>query len=251
MQRLSDAAREAVAAYAASVAPPARRLASSWDSIVDRLGEDVEIDGGVPDGRSTASRWALAAFVLAAAALVVAALAHWSIAGLRTEVDPPPLAPYEHEASRAEIPGEPEPTSAARPRAILVPIALPASIEPQRPIVTPAPVPAPTGRAPAPTRAVDPTRDQGLAREVELLARARAAVRDGEAARALRLLDALRRAHPRGALLEERTALRVKALCEAGRAAEADRERARFLREHPGSPLAATLPGPCVAQRSR
>lgn len=79
--------------------------------------------------------------------------------------------------------------------------------------------------------------------EVRGLARARAALRDGDAEAALRLLDAHRREHPQSAYDEERDLLVVAALCDAGRPDDARTAAAKFRRAHPGSPLTAHLSG--------
>src|SRR5262249_36408651 len=63
--------------------------------------------------------------------------------------------------------------------------------------------------------------------ELSLLREAQGALRAGEPARALALLDAAQPAG--GALGEERDAARVLALCGAGRVDDARREAARFL----------------------
>jgi outer membrane protein assembly factor BamD (BamD/ComL family) len=66
---------------------------------------------------------------------------------------------------------------------------------------------------------------------------------DGPAA--LRALASLDRAQPQGNLREERDALRVLALCEAGRADDARAAADVFLTRHPGSPQAARVRGAC------
>jgi hypothetical protein len=73
-----------------------------------------------------------------------------------------------------------------------------------------------------------------IARELALLRAVRQAASAGQHARAEHLLDELDRELPRGALLEERAALRAIAACEG--AAASGRERARaFLRRYPAS----------------
>jgi hypothetical protein len=99
--------------------------------------------------------------------------------------------------------------------------AAPASSRSTRPSAkraTPAPAPAP--RAPT------------AREELDALVRAQAAVRAGDGPSALRVLDA-HGADPR--LAAERRALRILALCAAGRTAEARREAAEFLRGDPTS----------------
>lgn len=80
--------------------------------------------------------------------------------------------------------------------------------------------------------------DEGaLAREMAQLAEARRAL-GREPARALALLDEGRRLYPRTLFAEERSALRVLALAELHRDAEARLEGERFLAAHPRSPHA-------------
>jgi len=83
-----------------------------------------------------------------------------------------------------------------------------------------APAPAPAPRAPT------------AREELDALVRAQAAVRAGDGPSALRVLDAPS-ADPRFAA--ERRALRILALCAAGRTAEARHEAAEFLQSEPAS----------------
>ena len=80
-----------------------------------------------------------------------------------------------------------------------------------------------------------------LADEARLVHEGVAALRAGEASRALTLFDAHAALYPRGALAEERAAERVLALADLGRAAEARAAADEFLRAHPASPLAARV----------
>lgn len=89
---------------------------------------------------------------------------------------------------------------------------------------------------PAATDAAD------LLAQVRVLAQARTALRDGDAAGALARLEADRRAHPSSEYGEERDLLVASALCELGRHRDARAAASRFRRDHPGSPLAARLP---------
>ncbi len=84
-----------------------------------------------------------------------------------------------------------------------------------------------------------------VAAEVRLLSDAQTAIRGGDAARSLRLLDEHARRYPEGALGEERDAMRIAALCALGRDAEARRATDRFLRASPRSPHAGPLRASC------
>jgi hypothetical protein len=84
-----------------------------------------------------------------------------------------------------------------------------------------------------------------VAAEVLVLREAHAAMRGGQAARALALLDEHARRFPKGALGEERDAARVAALCALGRVAEARAAADRFLRASPVSPHAGRVRASC------
>jgi hypothetical protein len=117
----------------------------------------------------------------------------------------PPLAP---EPSAPELPAEP----AAEPQAP----------PPTAPAQTVAPAPAPGKRvAPAPS-------------QTELLAKAWQALTTSPT-ETLRLVELDLRLHPRGALVEERDALRIQALAALGRRADARELATRFLDQHPRS----------------
>ena len=82
--------------------------------------------------------------------------------------------------------------------------------------------------------------------ELGMLQKAQRELRGGDADGALEVLDAHERKYGKGSLGEERMAVRVFALCEAGRVAEARGAAARFLAAHPQSPLASRVARACV-----
>ncbi len=84
-----------------------------------------------------------------------------------------------------------------------------------------------------------------LAEEARLLRDAETARRGGDVGLATQRLDEHRRRFPRGALATEREAARILVLCDAGRAAEAKKLAARFLRRYPRSPLADRVRSAC------
>ena len=100
---------------------------------------------------------------------------------------------------------------------------------------SPAPQPlapvAPAIDRPASAPAIDPV----LAAELALVDAAKRALAAGDAARALDRLAAHARDFRRGQLAEERQALRVEALCAAGKRPQARAEATLFLREYPAS----------------
>ncbi|NUO49823.1 MAG: sigma-70 family RNA polymerase sigma factor [Polyangiaceae bacterium] len=93
---------------------------------------------------------------------------------------------------------------------------------------------ATAGAKPAPVR-TRPTSD--LAAEQRILAGVQPAIEAGDAARALRLVEAHAREYPEGVLVEEREALRILALRAGGRSSEAERAKAAFGEQFPKSVL--------------
>jgi len=81
--------------------------------------------------------------------------------------------------------------------------------------------------------------------EIALVRDARAALRGGDAPRALALLDEHTRRFPRGALAEDCDAERIHALCALGRSPEARTLATRFLTAHPASPHAPSIRASC------
>ena len=152
-----------------------------------------------------------------------------SIVVLPIETTPPP-------GSRVTpVVAAPAPHRAAPPRA-----AEPTT-EPE-----PAPPAPPAAAAPAAPAAVDP-----LEAETRGLGAAHGALKDGDPAKALALLDAQSTAYADGQLREERAAARILALCKLGRADEARALAARFLADNPRSPLADRVRGACAASDPR
>jgi type IV secretory pathway VirB10-like protein len=84
-----------------------------------------------------------------------------------------------------------------------------------------------------------------LSQEMALLKRAKLALSGGEARRALRLLDEHAQRFSQGVLAQERQALRVVALCDAGDLARGREEAERFLQEHPRAALAERVRAAC------
>jgi hypothetical protein len=116
--------------------------------------------------------------------------------------------------------------------------------------VAPAPLPAvvlaPPPRSPAlPTRESPPVPRSSpasrLAEEGRVVLDARRALREGDAASALRRLEAARAAFSGGALVQEREALAIEALGQLGRREAAAARAQAFLRAYPGSPHAAAV----------
>jgi hypothetical protein len=113
---------------------------------------------------------------------------------------------------------------------------------PPTPTPTPTVTPTPTATATPTSMATGPST---LVAETELLARAGAALKTGDAPRALELLDQHASSFPGGVLVEEREAERIVVLCALGRTEEARAAAAVFLRERPRSPQAARVRATC------
>ncbi len=153
-----------------------------------------------------------------------------------------PLGPA-REASRA-----PEPSSQ--------PVA-PSSGEPAAPPVSaPPPIVAPSGTDTS--AAVVPPSSNGASSEVtvpgspedrerllreerEVVNQARTALRGGDTAGAMRLLEQARQKFPGGALGQEREALAIETLAKSGAREAASTRAAAFIKAHPTSPHAARL----------
>jgi hypothetical protein len=119
------------------------------------------------------------------------------------------------------------------------------------PIAAPAELPPP---APEPIVAVAIAEPAAIAKrkpdapkpdEAPMIAAALRSLNAGDAAAALRELARHAKLHPRGDMREERDALRVIALCEAGRTADAASARKKFLDEYPSSPHASRVQASC------
>ena len=130
------------------------------------------------------------------------------------------------------------------------------TVEPVEPLEEPAEatvaeVTVPRRRAPAraatkSTQGEEQDAGSGFGEEVELLARARAALGRGEASKALSLLEQHAKQFPRGALGPERDVSRIMALCALGRVEQARDHATAFMRRHPRSALAERVRRTCA-----
>jgi hypothetical protein len=84
-----------------------------------------------------------------------------------------------------------------------------------------------------------------LAEETRLLGRARVALAESRPKAALSILDEHARRFSAGRLAPERAALRVIALCDAGRHDEGSKAAAAFLATHSGHALASRVRRAC------
>ncbi len=100
--------------------------------------------------------------------------------------------------------------------------------------------PEPPVTSPRKAVAVDP-----LAEEVVILSKATSALRAGNPAEGLRLLEEHQRKFPKGRLAEERRAARIQALCALGKLSAAEAELARLAQSSPRSPHLARAQRAC------
>jgi hypothetical protein len=98
---------------------------------------------------------------------------------------------------------------------------------------------------PAPSQSQAASAASPLIEESRGLAEVQSALGAGDDDRALQLLAVQDRTFANGALGQERAAARVIALCAAGRVAEGQVAKARFLSGYPQSPLAKRVSGAC------
>lgn len=108
-------------------------------------------------------------------------------------------------------------------------------------VALPEPEPRHAVAPPSSAKATFADAQQGLAGELQLMDRARAALSVGNASGALTELQSHAARYPRGTLQQEREALRIKALVSAGRAAEARAAGRRFAERYPDSSLLASV----------
>jgi hypothetical protein len=104
---------------------------------------------------------------------------------------------------------------------------------------------SPSNDAPTPGSATVSAPKDSVVEEAALLHAARGALAGGDAKAALALLDEHGARFPKGALVAERQAARVFALCALGRSIEARRAASAFLAQNPRSPLAARVRDAC------
>jgi hypothetical protein len=89
-----------------------------------------------------------------------------------------------------------------------------------------------------------------LALEVAILSRASSDLYGGRPANALKALEEHQRRFPAGALAEERTAARIRALCALGRVNEAQTDLTMLSRSTPDSPHLARARKVCALART-
>jgi len=145
----------------------------------------------------------------------------------------------------SRMPVAPSAPEDAAPPAPPAPIAAMPALETSA--APPAPRSAVRVQTPEPTStasAEEPPRLAGrrnLSGQIASIDRARDALRSGDAAEAVRRLDAYDHDFPGGILAQEATMLRLEALLRQGKRAEAQRLADRLLASNPTSPYAARV----------
>lgn len=155
-------------------------------------------------------------------------------------------------AARPETPPSPPPVSAPSELAPRPSVPAPASavVEPPPPVVEPTPevttAPHPSvGPTRAPSRSTAPRTDPEPLEDMRALRKAERLL-DTQPSEALRLLRTHASNYPDSPLAPERGALRVLALCNAGKTAQGATARDAFLRAHPRSPYGTRVKAACV-----
>lgn len=168
-------------------------------------------------------------FTLKAAAATLSAVA--VVATAAVVVDPTSEAPAPSAAPAKVVAAKPAPPSPPEPPALEPPPAPeppPTATAQPRSAVAPPPTPVPAKPKAAPATDLRP--------QIQLLERARAALRKRAPAEALAALDRYRKLYPNGAFAQEASVLRVEALQQSGQHAKASRLAQDFIRKHGDSP---------------
>lgn len=221
MSELSPKARQLVEASRKALRPTGVDRERIEDALRAKLGRRA-----LPDpAPRTAGPWP----VLGGAAIVVCLLGIGAFQALRSEPSP-------RQPSEIKRPVVAKPVATVEPAAQAT-TEPPAAVEPP---AAPRVDPPPKLRA---TRSVHPDR---LSIELDLLSRATAALRGGDARGALEVLDQHQRRFPHGALTEERRIARAQALCNLGRVREGRKE---LEHQPPGTPAHARARQSCGLER--
>lgn len=251
-----------IGALRRSEEPPPRAAMGVWAVLVPQLGlsgAGAAASSGAPGGIAGVKAFAIAAVVgvvgLVTARAVVDARAVAKRERAAIVVDAADgggqaPAPGEAEPSRVDVDRAAPPATSAAPSATTpVPAREPAASDWARSSnasTSSSKISASSRTAAAsPRDAVEAGSASMLTAEAELLGRAQQALREGDAAAALRLLEEHERRFPAGELGDARRGARVRALCGLGRGAQARAEASSLLRERPHSPVAAGVADVC------
>lgn len=255
---MSEDMQSLLSAYKAEVEQSVPDRERDWGRLVQRIDagtEPLPVDLE-PPARRRWLPWALGA--AAAVALATWGLtrvgwgtpaeqtggAHMAVdeAGSRgseraVEVQPPTASTSVRRQHSRAPEAEPEPNPEPEPLAEVEPEPQ-SETEPERehrrrvrPSRATSPEPEPESK-PAPS-------ESPIVAEARSIRRIRAALRDGRGKAALERVAAHERAFPKGTLTDELAVLEADALCQLGRAGDARKVAAAFVRRRPASPLAA------------
>jgi len=221
-ERPSHEARRRAMALAAGVGASAAALGAATGA--GAVGTKAAI-------ATTASKLALAKWVVVGA-LAATAAAGAGVLAMRARPSSEPAAPV---------------ATAIAPAETIAPAAQP-PVAPAIPVLTPNELPTAKAEAretsatsaTSTARVVDP-RASSVARELDIVDRARAAVRAGDGEGALALLDAFDAEFPKSSLADEVVVIRVDALAKTGRTDRAAELARAFVARKPASPYAARL----------
>jgi type IV secretory pathway VirB10-like protein len=234
---------ELIASERAQMVPPDGAAPAGWAELERRLADGAKpvVDASPPS--AAGSGIGKVAIGLAVLGLIVLAFGTW-----RTKDDAPDREverAVQTEASAAGVaPADPQ-----KPRAPAPPEEAPAQGEAEPPAEPAAEDPPPTQdktpRAANRTSGKKAENAGSMEDELKLLEQAKAALNRDDGTGALALLAKHKREFPRGLFVEERKAMRVEALCAAGRKKDGTRERTRFLDKYPRSPFIDRVKGAC------
>ena len=266
MDRLTEYARSAIDEYRERLNPRGPRVERDWASIERRALAELEAAGEFAGTEAAAGRWGSfgmgkALAVVLGVACVGAAVAWrpWAdTASLEQGHAAPAEAVYHARASDEPQPTTKQDCSTEAHREMTCPAVAP--------VVLPAPPEASPEEASAPARTPRVRREKkarsepaprttaqashSAIQEIAAIRRARAALRDGDGAAALRALDEYAREFGAGEFAEEATVLRMTALCRLGRVAAGQKLQRTFLATRPRSPLAGQAAHACEPSSS-
>jgi len=154
----------------------------------------------------------------------------------------PGVAATGHVVSRVEPADASQPPSQLGETRVVPRVASPAPLGPFQPEASQLPSQPMPPALRAERERMEPDR---LAEEAGELREAQRALRSGDSNRALALLEQQQTLYPNGSLAQERSAAKVLALCQAGRAEQARLEAQRFEQLFPNSPLLGRVRGAC------
>jgi hypothetical protein len=234
--------------HGVSMQPPHDAEARVWRGLVGTIGAAAVAGSAEASAKTAAATTAtkIEATGLAGSKIVALLVALAALAALAAVVA---LGDY-----LVASPRDPRPPASAPQPAPAAATTTPAPTTPA-PTTTTASTPTPAWVAPAPVDDTAPARPararprSHLREEVTYIKDARQALRQGDAARALQILDDCRRHFPSGVLEQERERLSIDALVALGRGPEAAARAGAFLRAYPDSPHAGEVRAVGLAAR--